>query len=421
MSQIKSLRTGIKFKDTPIGKIPVDWEGGTFSKIADINPKRNLKKGAIYPFVEMAAISSESPKIQYSKLRMFNGSGTKFKNGDTLFARITPCTENGKTAYVDFLKEDKFGHGSTEFIVLGPLENNDPKFIFYCAKWDKVRNVAISKMEGTSGRQRVPNRVFSEDIFVPIPPHPEQKKIAEILMTVDDGIEETDRIIEKTKELKKGLMQRLLTRGIGHEKFKKTEIGKIPEEWEVGKISDYGEIVTGSTPSTLVKEYYGNDFPFVSPFDLGKVKVIIKTEKHLSKEGASVARMLPANTVLFVCIGSTIGKTGVAGVQLATNQQINAIICEGSDFNFVYYYLSFISDKIKQIAGTQAVPIVNKSLFSNVVVVIPKLDEQQEIGNILSSVDSEIEDGENHNRNLETLKKSLMQILLTGKVRVKLH
>ncbi len=210
----KLLTRGIghkKFKKTAIGKIPEEWEAGLFSAIAEINPKRNLKSGNVYPFVEMAAISSESHGVQYSIPRKFEGGGSKFQKKDTIFARITPCTENGKTAYVDFLKDNEFGHGSTEFIILGPKENVAAKFIYYCAKWEKVRNIAISKMEGTSGRQRVPSRVFSEDIYVPLPPLPEQIKIAEILTTVDEAIAEEEVKKYNLESLKKSLMQVLLT------------------------------------------------------------------------------------------------------------------------------------------------------------------------------------------------------------------
>ncbi len=259
VEQVSSLKTGVKFKDTPAGKVPIDWQVGTFSDISEINPRRTLRKGSVYPFVEMAAVDSESHRVKFVQAREYKGNGAKFQNGDTLFARITPCVENGKTAFIDVMKEKHFGHGSTEFIVLGPKDIAHPKFIYFCTKWDKVRNIAIAKMEGTSGRQRVPSRVFTEDIFIPIPPIPEQKKIADILTTVDDAIEKTTQIIDKIKELKKGLMQKLLTRGIGHKRFKKTEIGETPVEWGVGNISDYGDIITGNTPSTSVPQYYGGD------------------------------------------------------------------------------------------------------------------------------------------------------------------
>lgn len=262
------------------------------------------------------------------------------------------------------------------------------------------------------------NRKELAELLTLLPPLLEQEKIADILSTVDDAIEKTSQIIEKTKEVKKGLMQRLLTRGIEHNKFKKTEVGDIPEEWEVGRVLYYGDIVTGNTPSTNVPKYYGNEYPFASPFDLGDKKIIFQTEKYLSKDGLSVARALPPNTVLVVCIGSTIGKTGIAGITLATNQQINSVICKNSDFNFVYYYLTFISKKIKLLSSTQAVPIINKGEFSRIRTPIPPIGEQKRIGDILSSVDNEIEKEANHKERLETLKNGLMQVLLTGKLRV---
>jgi type I restriction enzyme S subunit len=156
----------------------------------------------------------------------------------------------------------------------------------------------------------------------------------------------------------------------------------------------------------------------VSPFDLGNRKVITKAEKYLSKEGLAVSRAISINSVMVVCIGSTIGKTGIAGVELATNQQINSIICKSSDYNFVYYYATFISQKFRQLAGTQAVPIINKGNFSAVKVAIPPLSEQKRIGDILASIDGEIEKESNHKEQLEALKKGLMQVLLTGKIRV---
>lgn len=411
MAQVKSLRTGIKFKDTPIGKIPVDWEVLSLSQVTEINMGQSPPSQDCHDYEEGLPFYQGNADFgpKFPTTRRWCKKPLKIaQEGDILISVRAPVGEINIAPH-----ECCIGRG------LGAIRATkiNSGYLYQSMLFHRK---ALEKVSQGSTFEAI-NRKDLSDFLIFAPSANEQKKIAEILTAVDDAIEETDRIIEKTKELKKGLMQQLLTRGIGHKKFKKTEIGKIPGEWKVGRISGYGEIVTGSTPSTLVKEYYGGDFPFVSPFDLGKVKVITKAEKYLSKEGASVARMLPANTVLYVCIGSTIGKVGISGVELATNQQINSIICKKNDFNFVYYYLDFIRDKIKQMAGTQAVPIVNKSLFSNVTVAIPELKEQKEIGNILSSVDEDIEEAELHKQNLETLKKSLMQVLLTGKLRVKLY
>lgn len=420
MSQVKSLRTGIKFKDTPIGKIPVDWEVRKLGDVANVRRGASPRPindpkwfGGAVGWVRISDVSSSNKYLRKTKDYLSDEGvkhSVKIKKGEVI---LSICATIGRPIIVDM---DACIHDG--FVWFEGLKEDIEREFFYYFFENKEKDFASRRQTGTQGNL---NTSIISSAYIPLPPFPEQKKIADILTNVDDAIEETDRIIEKTRELKKGLMQKLLTRGIGHKKFKKTEIGEIPAEWEVGRVADFGEIVTGSTPGTAVKEYYGNDFPFVSPFDLGKVKVITKTEKYLSKEGASVARMLPVNTILFVCIGSTIGKIGIAGVELATNQQLNSIICKTNDFNFVYYYLDFIRDKIKQMAGTQAVPIVNKSLFSNITVAIPELKEQKEIGKILSSVDEDIEESELHRQTLETLKKSLMQVLLTGRVRVKLQ
>lgn len=424
MSQIKSLRTGIKFKDTPLGKIPVDWEAGPFSAIAAINPKRNLKNGSIYPFVEMAAVSSESHRVKYSTPRKFVGGGSKFQNEDTIFARITPCTENGKTAYIDFLKDNEVGHGSTEFIVLGPKENVAAKFIYYCAKWDKVRSIAISKMEGTSGRQRVPSKVFLEDIFVGIPPLPEQTKIAEILTTVDDAIEETDRIIEKTKELKKGLMQKLLTRGIGHKKFKKTEIGEMPEEWEVIKLDKVvKEFYNGGTPDTKVKEYWDGNIPWVTGADFLNQR-IGQARRYITMDGVknSATNVIPKGNLLVVT-RTGVGKLAIAPFDIAISQDITGVITDAKRLlpEFLYRFLDYHEKKLKSLVqGTSINGLLREDLAS-LNICLPPLKEQNKITDILFNIDLEIENEKAIKQTLKTLKKSLMQVLLTGRVRVKLR
>jgi type I restriction enzyme S subunit len=118
----------------------------------DFNPKRVVKKGSIVPFVEMAALPVDSRDISLIGEREFKGSGSKFKNGDTLFARITPCLENGKTAKVSGLSGDVVAYGSTEFIVMVAKEPSyDEDFVYYLARLPEFRSYAQARMEGTSG------------------------------------------------------------------------------------------------------------------------------------------------------------------------------------------------------------------------------------------------------------------------------
>ena len=202
--------------------------------------------------------------------------------------------------------------------------------------------------------------------------------------------------------------------------YKESFLGIIPKEWEVKRIKDYGKVLTGSTPPTSEQDNYGSDFLFVSPADLLDKKYITTTEKKLSDKGFSVSRVMPKGTVLFTCIGSTIGKSGIASTNLTSNQQINAVICNKHNYNeFLYYELCYKSNRIKLFAGKQAVPIINKTDFENISIVCPSLQEQQKIAEILSIWDVAIEKQTQLITQLETRKHGLMQQLLTGKKRVK--
>lgn len=427
VEQVSSLKTGVKYKETPIGKIPVDWEVAKLSELAIIK-KNSIVDG---DWIEIKDQSSSGYRLlQVGNIRVGQlnlGGNFRYVSEETI--KRLNCTVLQKGYLLISRMPDPIGRAclmedldykcitvvDCTIVKLDP-QKVDSSFVVFSLNSQPALNRAKVLATGTT-RQRI-SRKQLEGVPLIVPSLPEQKKIAEILTTVDDAIEKTNQIIDKTKELKKGLMQRLLTRGIGHKKFKKTEIGEIPVEWDVGDISGYGDIITGNTPSTSVPQYYSKEYPFASPFDLGEKKTIIETAKYLSKHGLSAARALPPNAVLVVCIGSTIGKTGVAGVTLATNQQINSVICNNSNFNFVYYYMSFISKKIKLLSGTQAVPIINKGEFSKIRTAIPPIDEQRKIGDILSSIDNQMEKESNHKDQLNLLKKGLMQVLLTGKLRV---
>lgn len=160
----------------------------TLNDIVDFNPKRTLKKGTIAPFVEMAALPINARDITNIDTKEFTGSGSKFKNGDTLFARITPCLENGKTAKVSGLPENEIAHGSTEFIVLSAkLPEYDEDYIYYLSRLPEFRQYAQARMEGTSGRQRVSWQSLSEFEYS-FPEKETRKKAAQFLKKLDDKI-----------------------------------------------------------------------------------------------------------------------------------------------------------------------------------------------------------------------------------------
>ena len=156
------------FEDSELGEIPSGWETGRLEEILEIDPPRQLRRGSISPYLEMKGVPTSGHSAVDVIGREFS-SGSKFRNGDTLLARITPCLENGKTAFVDFLKDGETGWGSTEFIVMcGRREEVNP-FAYYLARSEAFRNKAIQNMVGSSGRQRVPSDAVS-GFTLPLPP-----------------------------------------------------------------------------------------------------------------------------------------------------------------------------------------------------------------------------------------------------------
>lgn len=157
-----------EFEDSELGEIPKGWKVKNLPEVIDINPSRQLKKGAIAPYVEMKNLPDSYARIRNWEYRSFSQSGAKFKNGDVLLARITPCLENGKTGYVDFLKKDEIGWGSTEYIVFAPKNKLSGIFLYILCRSEHFRSHAIANMTGTSGRQRVPASCFQDyKIIVP--------------------------------------------------------------------------------------------------------------------------------------------------------------------------------------------------------------------------------------------------------------
>ncbi len=159
--------------DSELGEIPEGWEVATLPEVVDVNPMRALRKGVEAPYLDMANMPTHGHSADAVVDRAF-GSGMRFINGDTLVARITPCLENGKTAFVDFLRDGQVGWGSTEYIVLRPKSPLPEEYAYCLARNAEFRDFAIQSMTGTSGRQRVPAESLAH-FRVAVPP----KSIAE--------------------------------------------------------------------------------------------------------------------------------------------------------------------------------------------------------------------------------------------------
>ncbi|WP_339126716.1 restriction endonuclease subunit S [Fusobacterium nucleatum] len=176
-------------------------------------------------------------------------------------------------------------------------------------------------------------------------------------------------------------------------------------EWKTIKVGDIGQVITGKTPKTSNSSYYGGDIPFLTPSDDMSVKYVRETKKYITEEGRLAVKnaTLPANAICVSCIGSDLGKVVITTEETVTNQQINSIIVDENnyDINFVYYAMVELGKILNFHSKTStAVPIVNKSSFSQYELICPALSVQKKIGNFLSSIDDKIEENVRINNNL---------------------
>lgn len=420
---MKQVREG--YKMTELGEIPQEWEVKKLGEITEkITDGSHFSPASVetsdYKICTVSNIKNSILDLESSCSISLNDYSKLCSNGCNPIVGDILLSKDGTVGKTLVFKQSDYNIVLLSSIaIIRPINKflySD--FLMQYLLLDLTLQRLLNMKTGSAIKRIVLRDIKS--LKVPVPSLEEQQKIASILSKVDEQIELTDNLIEKTKDLKKGLMQNLLTKGIGHTEFKETEIGKIPTGWEVKKLGETGQIVTGSTPKTSVKENYGVDYLWVSPADMGENKYIKKTIKMLSITGFNQTRKIPKGGIMITCIGSTIGKIGIAGEELSTNQQINSLICNSNIFNeYMYYAIDFNFSHYISYISNQAVPIINKTTFSMFNIPVPSLDEQKKIASILSSVDTQIEEYQNKKSKLEELKKGLMQQLLTGKIRVK--
>ncbi|MGU5542568.1 hypothetical protein, partial [Aeromonas hydrophila] len=197
------------FEESPLGLVPRGWSLSQLSEAYEINPTRKLKKGEMAPYLDMASVATSGHTVAGVADREM-GSGTKFINGDTLLARITPCLENGKTAFVDFLSQEQTGWGSTEFVVLRPKAPLPAYHGYLLARHTAFREHAIQSMSGTSGRQRVQNDVLSR-YLVTVPSEKVAMAFNDVISPLQQKITENHRQAQTLANLRDTLLPRLIS------------------------------------------------------------------------------------------------------------------------------------------------------------------------------------------------------------------
>ncbi|MBF9254231.1 restriction endonuclease subunit S [Pontibacter sp. 172403-2] len=411
------------------------WRKMLVGDFIKFNPIEKMAKSTIAKKIAMEKLTANERKITGYELSGYNG-GAKFRNGDTLFAKITPCLENGKTAQVDILDDAEVGFGSTEFIVLRENESSSNDFIYYLAKSPVFRKKAISCMEGTSGRKRVnEGALMLQEIRVP--DLPTQNKIAAVLSSLDAKIELNNRINDELEAMAKTLYDYWFVQfdfPDASGKPYKTSGGKmewneelkreVPEGWKVGTLSDLGNIVGGSTPSTAEPENFTTDgTPWITPKDLslnvGK-KYITKGETDVTDKGIKSAslKLLPKGTIL-MSSRAPIGYMAIAREEVTTNQGFKSFVPkEGYSTEFVFLTVERTMPAIASKASGSTFKEVSGGVVKAIEIVLPPKPIIKAFTSVVEPIFKKQDILELQNKQLSELRDWLLPMLMNGQVTV---
>lgn len=262
--------------------------------------------------------------------------------------------------------------------------------------------------------------------------HPsEQRRIAAILDTLDEAIRRTEQVIAKLQQMKQGLLHDLLTRGVDENGdlrplpneaphlYKNSPMGRIPTQWNVVEIGNLGEVVTGSTPPSKIAGVWGQGLPFVTPSEVLSDGELSPSLRSVSEKGQRYVRRVPTGSVVVVCIGSTLGKMALTSGDCATNQQIHALIPRaGMSPLFLDAAIRLRVSELLVLAGLQAVPIVNRTLFESIRIAVAPEHEQVAIAAHLDIASQRTRSEQLCLGSMRSVKVGLLHDLLTGHVRV---
>ena len=411
------------YQKTLLGEIPNAWCIKALEEISNIvtgnTPKTSVKEyfDGNYPWITPSDINSE--KDIYKSPRTLTEMGlSKARELPPKTLLVTCIASIGKNAILRVK-----GSCNQQINAILPSLKHDVGFLYYMMNHSTRR---LYNLSGTTAVAIINKSNFSK-FTIPFPPLPEQQKIAEILSTVDAKIEIIDQQIAETQEFKKGLMQQLLTKGIGHTEFKDSVLGKIPKSWEVMELDEISSTtrLAGYEYSEYWQEAENGEITALRGYNIGKNKLklhdVIKISEELSQK--LIRSRLFKGNVVFPCVG-TIGNAIVIedDDKYHINQNI-AKITPNKDLDsyFLMQYLlsSMCRKEIKRFNATTSQPNVLVGSLRKFRIPFPNnLSEQIQISEILGIVDQKLEVLSEKKITYQEMKQGLMQQLLTGKVRV---
>lgn len=360
-----------------------EWQTVRAADFMDFNPRLSIKKGTVATKISMDKLRPFTKAVPSVEQAEFSG-GTKFANGDTIMARITPCLENGKTAFVDCLRENEIAFGSTEFIVLRAKPGvSDPQFVYYLATSPEFRNVAIKSMVGSSGRQRVQQPVL-ENLELTVPKLPEQEKIGHFLAELDDKIALNERVNDNLE---------LQAQAIYSYMF----IENADPAWVQGHLSD------------LITVKYGKDHKKLADGSYpvyGSGGIMRYVERPLyDKESVLIPRKGTLNNVMYVN-----QPFWSVDTMFYTEMRLPNVA------KFVYHFVK--AKNLASMNAGSAVPSMTTDILNAMEVVIPSTSALAEFESLVDPMYRAMQENNIQSSKLSELRDALLPRLMSGEIDV---
>lgn len=375
-----------------------EWTLKKLSEIVDFNPRESLPKGKKAKKIGMDKLQPFCRDILSYEIETFTG-GTKFRNGDTIMAKITPCLENGKTAKVDILDDDEIGFGSTEYMVFRAKTGVDEDFLYYLVCSSIIREPAIKSMIGSSGRQRVQTDVI-QNLEIAIPSYEEQRLIGKFLRNLDDKIKINNKINKNLEQQAQAIYQQMF-------------IDNASSNWTEGTLNDIADITMGQSPSGSSYNEDGNGIIFFQGraefgFRFPTVRLYTIEPK----------RMACANDTL-MSVRAPVGDLNVAHTDCCIGRGLAAIHSKNNHQSFVLYTMFSLKKQLDVFNGEGTVfGSINRNSLKEMPILIPSREKIYEFEALVAPMDAAIRNNYDEISRLEKLRDSLLPKLMSGELEV---
>lgn len=419
---------------------PQNWRRAKLGEVANLNPTVELKKGEKYSFIPMEIIDGINKYVKPNIKKEFNGGGAKFAEGDILFARITPCLEHGKVAIAKEL-EGKVGFGSTEYFVFRGKENiTDTNFLYYLSRTNRLKQTAINSMVGVSGRQRARIEAIKE-YELNLPSFFEQKRIADILSAFDDKIELNNKINQTLEQMAQEIFkewfvkfnfpvefevknEKLKVKSLGYKdaggKMVDSELGKIPEGWEVKMLPEVFDFLEG--PGIRNWQYASKGCRFINIRLIKDNDIDIESANCISEEEANgkYKHFHLQERDMVVSTSGTLGRYAIVRKEhlplLLNTSVIRFRPKDNRNYSYMYQFLKsdYFYRKLLSMASGSAQLNFGPIHLKQIKVLVPSQDLLNKFNKIIDPIYEKIITNMSENQKLAALRNLLLPKLMRG-------